>query len=120
MNNELAALATAVRDARRRRKWGQQDLADAAGVSLGVISNLERGLTHPQPLNEQAILSALELEKPDLADVEPDRRDWPSDVAVVLDVVGLVLSDIPEGAQRTQAIQALTRFVMGLPNGAAR
>lgn len=117
MNDELAGLALAVRDARKQRKWGQRELAAKAGVSLGVISNLERGLTRPQPANERAILGVLDLERQEPV-VDVDSRDWPDDVAVVLDVVGLVLSSIPDD-RRQAAIHGLTRYVMGLPAAAA-
>lgn len=114
MNTDLAALAALVRDERRRRKLKQQELADAAGVSLGVISNLERGLTRPQPANERAILAALELEPINDLDVPAGEvREWPEDVAIALDVAGAVLSAIPNG-ERRQAIYETTRFLMDL------
>lgn len=110
----MAALAEAVRTARKQKRWGQQELADAAHVSIGVISNLERQITRPQPANERAILDALGIEPPEapLNNNHPaNHRDWPEDVSVILDVVGLMLTSIPED-ERPAAIFDLTRWAM--------
>lgn len=116
MVDELGALADAVRAARKRKRWGQQELADRAEVSLGVVSNLERKKTRPQPMNERAILTALGIETPEDAQVhEEERRRWPADVAVFLDVMGLFLTGIPERA-RAEIIHDLTRQVMSHPS----
>lgn len=111
--SDLGTLADSVRTARKRKRWGQQELATRANVSLGVVSNLERKLTRPQPANERAILAALGIESDDDARaIDEERRDWPRDVAVFLDVMGLFLSSIPEDA-RADIIHDLTRQVMG-------
>lgn len=113
--DDLGALADAVRAARKRKRWGQDELAKRAEVSLGVVSNLERKKTRPQPANERAILTALGIETPEDAEViEEERRAWPSDVAVFLDVMGLFLSAVPETA-RAEIIHDLTRQVMKHP-----
>lgn len=110
--NDLAALADTVRTARRRKRWGQKDLAREAGVSLGVISNLERQLTRPQPTNERQILHALGVETPeDEEHFEEERREWSRDVAVALDVLGLYLMGTPE-PERADAIHDLVRHAM--------
>jgi transcriptional regulator with XRE-family HTH domain len=114
--DDLNRLAQAVRDARKRKRWGQQELAERAQVSLGVVSNLEREKTRPQPANERAILSALGIETADDAEQnDEERRAWPADVAVFLDVMGLFLSARPE-ADRAEIIHDLTRKVMNHPN----
>lgn len=114
--NDLGKLAGAVRDARKRKRWRQQDLAERAGVSLGVVSNLERGKTRPQPANERRILTALDIETPeDAAQNQEERRAWPPDVAVFLDVMGLFLTATPEKA-RAEIIHDLTRQVMNHPS----
>lgn len=114
--DDLGRLADAVRDARKGKRWGQQDLAEKAGVSLGVVSNLERGKTRPQPANERKILSALGIETPeDAAQNEEERRAWPRDVAVFLDMMGLFLTGTPEGA-RANIIHDLARQVMNHPS----
>lgn len=114
--DDLETLAEAVRAARKRKRWGQQKLADQAGVSLGVVSNLERKRTRPQPGNERQILKALGLEtSEDAAQINEERRDWPSDVAVFLDVMGLFLTAVPESV-RADIIHDLTRVVMNHPS----
>lgn len=114
--DDLGSLGDAVRAARKRKRWGQQQLADEAGVSLGVISNLERKKTRPQPENERTILRALGIETTDDADhYDEERRDWPADVAVFLDVMGLFLTATPE-AGRADIIHDLTRQVMNHPS----
>lgn len=114
--DDLGALADAVRTARKRKRWGQQELADKAGVSLGVVSNLERVKTRPQPANVRSILTALGIETPeDAAQNDEERRAWPSDVAVFLDVMGLFLTAVPE-KQRAEIIHDMTRQVMNHPS----
>jgi transcriptional regulator with XRE-family HTH domain len=114
--DDLGALADAVRAARKRKRWGQQELAEKAGVSLGVVSNLERKKTRPQPGNEREILNALGIETADDAEhFDEERRDWPADVAVFLDVMGLFLSACPE-RERADIIHDLTRQVMHHPS----
>lgn len=114
--DDLGTLADAVRKARKRKRWGQGELAEKAGVSLGVVSNLERLRTRPQPGNERAILTALGIETPeDAQQIDLERREWPRDVAVVLDVIGLFLTGTPEEA-RPDIIHDLTRFVMNHPS----
>lgn len=114
--DEVGALAEAVRAARKRKRWGQQELAEKAGVSLGVVSNLERGKTRPQPVNERQILKALGIETPeDAQQIDEERREWPRDVAVFLDVMGLFLSGTPEAA-RADIIHDLMRQVMNHPS----
>jgi transcriptional regulator with XRE-family HTH domain len=114
--DELAALADSVRAARKRKRWGQQELANRAGVSLGVVSNLERGKTRPQPANERAILTVLGIETADDAEaIDEERRAWPPDVAVALDVWGLFLTSTPEEV-RSEIIHDITRRVMNHPS----
>jgi transcriptional regulator with XRE-family HTH domain len=110
--SDLATLASAVRSARKRRGWFQPDLAKAAQVSLGVVNNLERGKTKPQPANLRAILTALDIEPEDIAGPadDEDARDWPRDIATVLDVMGMYLLSIPDDRRRDE-ILSITRDV---------
>lgn len=55
-------LATRLRVERARRHWAQEELARKAGVSLGAISHLERGVSadpHLSTLN--GIAGALDM-----------------------------------------------------------
>lgn len=106
-------MARATRAERKRRDIKQQELAKLAGVSLGVVSNFERGRTRPQPGNLRAILEALGMEEHEEPTIEDDdlRREWPRDVAVFLDMMGMFLASISD-AERAQVIHDLTRQVM--------
>ncbi|MEV8025337.1 XRE family transcriptional regulator [Microbacterium sp. NPDC080220] len=76
------SLGAAIRDARRRLGLSVQALAERAGVSLGLVSQLERGMGNPSLLSIQRLAGALGvpvgqlLEEPagDLAVVTADRR----------------------------------------------
>lgn len=112
---EFGALAERVRRERKRRHWTQQELADRAGVSLGVVNNFERQVTQPQAPHLRAILGALDLEAgagDELA--EQTRRSWPPDVAIFLDVIGLYLVAQPED-RRQSIIFDLTRQIVAAP-----
>lgn len=108
--SDLEALADTVRSARKAKKWGQQELADRAHVSLGVVNNLERAKTRPQPANLRSIFGALDLETEENGR-EEETRSWPPDVAVALDVIGLVLTALPE-QERSEKIKQLTRQLL--------
>lgn len=105
-----------VRAARKRRKWSQQDLADAAGVSLRTVQNMESGEVKTQPANLAAILAATGID-PDGASVATQTREaWPTDLQVFLDVMGAYLMTFPED-ERIRRIHDLTRqiFERGRP-----
>lgn len=55
----METLGAAVRDARRRLGLSVQGLADKAGVSFGLISQLERGLGNPSLQSIQRLAAAL-------------------------------------------------------------
>jgi len=110
--SDLGELADVVRTARKQRGWSQQDLARRAGVTIGVVSNLERMRAKPQLGNRRRILRALEIEEPEsVGEDEGSARSWPRDVSIFVDVMGLALSSIPE-AERAPAIHHLTREAM--------
>lgn len=78
----VAELGAAVRAGRRRLELSVQGLADRAGVSLGFVSQLERGMGNPSLQSIQRIAQALGvpaaqlLDGPneDIAIVRADRR----------------------------------------------
>lgn len=94
------SLGSRVRDERKSRRWNQGDLAEAARVSVGTVSNFERGLSFPQPHHLRAILRALDMEGPG---GELDGRDqddissaqWfaglSDDIRTALQMIGLYL-----------------------------
>ena len=56
------ALGRALRDARRRKRLTQQQLADLAGVTQATVSNVERGVSRVSLTTLLRILAALKLE----------------------------------------------------------
>lgn len=62
-----ARLGSAIRDARRGR-YTLQQLAEESGVSLGLISQLERGIGNPSFRTLQRLAGALDLRIGDLAE----------------------------------------------------
>ena len=109
------ALASRVRQERRARKMTQAELAAAADVSLGKVSNLERGRTIPQPANLRAILRVLNIEVPnDQSPVEVEqvgeldicptcgRVKWPAEYEILFDVLGAYFNRLP--VERRQAV----------------
>lgn len=57
--DDAKRLGAAVRDARERRRLTQTELAEAVGVSLRTIGNVERGETAPQLRHRAALEAAL-------------------------------------------------------------
>lgn len=102
---ERTALGERARVARKRLGLTQQQVADKAGVSLGVISNLENGKTVPQGANRRAIAKAL-AEDIFGDNIAQSTRDlWPRDVQVFTDVLGLYLASLdPDDRARQVAL----------------
>lgn len=61
----MSTLGQRLYSARKQRGHTQQSLAEAIGVSRGVIFNLEKDKTTPQPIVANAVCGALGV-----------RRDW--------------------------------------------
>jgi tetratricopeptide (TPR) repeat protein/transcriptional regulator with XRE-family HTH domain len=71
-------LASVLRELRRRARLTQQDLADAAGVSMRTVSDLERGVaTTPQRETVRLLAGALHLIGPELVRFETAARGRP-------------------------------------------
>lgn len=116
------ALATRVRGERRSRKMTQAELARAADVSVGMVSNLERERSVPTPANLRAILRVLEIDVPAEAQETPvvgeleecptcGRIHWPHDYELVFDVLGAYFNTLTE-KQRLEAFGDITRDIM--------
>lgn len=73
----------------------QQDIADRAGVSLGVISNLENGKTVPQPSHRRAIAAALEEDIFGEGVAQETWDSWSADTQAFASAVGLFLEGLP-------------------------
>ncbi|WP_315550263.1 XRE family transcriptional regulator [Microbacterium aurum] len=121
----VETLGLAVRDARRRLDLSVQGLAEKAGVSFGLISELERGLGNPSLQSIQRIAAALGvpagqlLEEPrgELTVVRVDTRhrmpplaDEPADASSVRELLTprgesmlqLIRSTLPPGFSNEQ------------------
>lgn len=110
--SDLGELADMVRTARKQKGWSQEDLAERADVTLGVVSTLERMKARPQLANRRRILRALDLAEPEASTGDDETaRVWPRDVSIFVDVMGLALTSIPE-AERAPVIHHLTREAM--------
>ena len=109
----MDALAVKVRRVRRAKRWTQTDLARAAGVHLATISGFERRAYAPQPEDLRAILAALGIEDETGDDVPAEaREEWPADVKVFLDDMGLFLTAYPP-TEREQLMRVISRQVVG-------
>jgi transcriptional regulator with XRE-family HTH domain len=101
-------LAHQIRQERKRRKWTQKELADAANVSLGTVQNAEAGKSVPQPSNRVAILGVLGITEEGTR--AAPRDGWAPEVRVALNIVGLWLEQV-EGEEREERIR---RIIFGV------
>jgi transcriptional regulator with XRE-family HTH domain len=104
---DAQALGAQIRQHRRARKMTQQQLADAAGLSLRMIQDTEAGKHKPQPQNLVALRSALEIE----GDAKQTEDDFPPDVKTFLYVIGAFLSSMPE-RDRGEMIREITTHIV--------
>lgn len=114
-------LAFQVRQQRKVRRWNQRDLAAAAGVSVGTVSNFERGLSLPQPHHLSALLGALgidqrgELNDDDPQNPDTSADDWfanlPADIRTALYMIGLYLERFDEDG-RDERIREIVAAVL--------
>lgn len=112
MNDEdKRALGERVASVRKARRMTQQQLADAAGVSLGVIGNLEGGKTVPQGANRRAIATALGEDVFGDGTAQAARDLWPRDVQVFTDVLGGYLARLDEESRAEQVAQWMSDIV---------
>jgi DNA-binding XRE family transcriptional regulator len=70
----MSELARIIREARTARAWPQEQLADAAGVSLRTVQRVERGLPCAGE-TLQSLAAALGLEAPALVAAAPVERE---------------------------------------------
>lgn len=82
---ERATYAAQVKPARRKAAMSQQELADAAQVSRGTVSNIERGATIPQEDGLRAVMTVLGLR------VDGEQQ-WPEWVEEWVAVIGPLMA----------------------------
>lgn len=110
---ERKDLGAAVAAARKRQRYTQQQLAEKAGVSLGVISNLENGKTVPQGANRRAITKALGTDVFGDGTAQSTRDLWPVDVQVFTDVLGGYLARLDPDSRARQVAEWMAEIVAG-------
>lgn len=71
-------LATKIAAERKARKMTQREVAHAAGVSLGTVSNAELGKAVTQAANLRAILSVLDIVEPHDVDLQSVNGNGPA------------------------------------------
>lgn len=101
----------AVRDARKRLRLTQQEVADLAGLSLRAYNGYERGEFQPQRANMAVILSAVGMDM----QVHGDDGEvaWSPDVQVFLDTIGAYLEQLTD-AERIRFMREETRRIFSM------
>lgn len=93
--------------ARELRGWSQAALAEKADVAPNTLSKIENGVGEPRPGKLRDVLDTLGLEPV----AETLTREYPQDVAIVRDFVGLLLLGIPE-RERPAKVREMTASVI--------
>lgn len=108
-------LGRRVTSARKALRYTQKELADAAGVSLGVVSNLENGRTVPQSANRRALTKVLGEDVFGDAVAQEARDLWPHDVQLFTDVLGQYLASLPPERRSAQVAAWMGDIVNDAP-----
>lgn len=111
--DDRAALRERFRTARRIQGLSQQQVADAAGVSLATVNNFERGVSVPQFDTLAAILAVLGIE----GDEDVTKESYPEDVQNFLLMMGAYLSLLDEPTRLARIGQLVQEIVRSKPNG---
>lgn len=85
-----------VRRLRKAMGLTQQGLADASGVPMRTIQDIEADRGNPQRATRLPLNQYLGIE----GDVDQERAEWPNDVTVILDIVGAFLMKMTPEARR--------------------
>ena len=93
------------RDARRARKMKQEELAEAVGVSLGTIQNLELGKRETHRATLIKIGQVLDLP----GDEDEARALWEPDVQAILNMIGTWLMSMSEAERMEFNLEMVRR-----------
>ena len=99
-----------IRALREERRWSQDELARAAGVSARTIFSAEKGERMPQPKKLRAILDALGVAEQESGDIVIE--GMPDDIAVFLHVAAQRLCVLDED-QRARVLAAIYPKLLG-------
>lgn len=108
---ERKSLGERVAAVRKARKLTQQQVADEAGVSLGVITNVETGKTVPQGANRRAIAKVLGEDVFGDGTAQAARDLWPADVQVFTDVLGGYLARLDPESRAEQVARWMAEIM---------
>lgn len=97
-NQERRARIAAITEERKRLGMTQRELADAAGVALKTVNNLESGRTYGQDGTVDKLARAVALDEPRSLD-EPTHQ--------LLAVIGPLIQQIPEDERATPIAQCV-------------
>lgn len=90
--------------ARKRAGLTQEALAEAAGVSVGTVKNIEHGATKPQKAKLDAVKMVLGLDR-DLS------QGWSDEQWQIAEVVATLFDRLPEGQKAAAAGRVTALFV---------
>jgi len=101
------AIAAQIRTNREMRGWSPEKLAEVAGLSDKTVRSMESG-NNVRPGSLAKALAALDIEP--AAEVA-ERRTEPADVHIVMEVMKIWLTRMPEDG-RPQAVYDLMQYLM--------
>lgn len=81
-------IAKAIKQARKKQKLTQSELAESAGLSLAFINQLENGKKSPTLKSLEKISQALGIPFPVLSFLSLDENDIPSEKRSAFKVIG--------------------------------
>lgn len=100
-------VADQIRDARIRKGWTQEHLAEVASVAPNTVVRAEKGET-VQATTVGKLFQALEIEP--VAEATA-REGLPADVHAIMEVITMILTDMPQG-ERPAAVRKALRALM--------
>lgn len=112
MDDELQKIGAKVKQARLAKHMTQQQLAEAAGISISFLSNIENG---KQSMNLRVLISIS-----DALNVSADRliRDIPSSASLISQEIESELASCTQKEQEAilQLVQLMKQSITGLKN----
>lgn len=112
---KLPELVSLIRNARQKRAWSQQELADRAGIALGTLYRLEAGKSTPPVDIVLALLDALGLRiRVEEVDVAAVNSPWTNDMARLEERILLHLERIV-GKERFASLRSPAKRSAAVP-----
>ncbi len=110
MNNDLLKIGSRVKQARRAKHMTQQQLAEAAGISLSYVSNIENGRQSMHVLTLTALCDALDISADQLI------RDIPESASHIAQEIERELSSCTQKEREAilQLVQSMKQSITTL------